>query len=346
MKEQTVMKNNTSRIIIETMLRKALKDVKDSPERSTRNLVDMALQFSEGRFQRNFFSTAQTMLQNEHSSYYGLVKDIAANVDSEKIVHFGMNLGYNSCTAGAAQIREAEESCGYNIPWCVGMALDSARLTEEPEAYDQVITQGEKLGIYTWMLFGKENLLEVLPLVQAHPDDAFILFCEAENITTAFLDAVSEADHLMLAVQYAENDIDVYDEMRGRQLLYSAWQSYTDRDVEEIVSGDFFDSVQQIHPVFTALAPSPDCSKTAKEKVCNYVEAARNGQTFQTVPWELLYDNSRIDSIISNDPVVAFFDVEGYLYMQAGSEYMDSLNLFKNDLSRILERAFVSRSRL
>ncbi|MCD7956804.1 MAG: hypothetical protein LUG93_13870 [Lachnospiraceae bacterium] len=334
------MKNNTSRIIIETMVRKALKDVKDSPERSTRNLVDMALNFSEGRFQRSFFSAAQTMLQNEHSSYYGLVKDVAANVDTEKIVRFGMNLGYNSCTAGAAQIREEEESCGYNIPWCVGMILDSTRLTEKPETYDRVIAQGEKLGIYTWMLFGKGNLLEVLPLVQAHPDNAFTLLCEPEDITMAFLDAASDADHLMLSVRYAENNIDVYDEMRGRALLYSAWRYYTDQNVEEIVSGDFFESAQQVHPVFTALVPSPDCSEGAKEKVCSFVERARNGQTFQTVPWEFFYDNSRIDSIISNDPAVAFFDSEGYLRTQADSEHMDSLNLFKNDLSRILERAF------
>ena len=46
------MGNDISRILIETVIRKALRDVKDSPERSTRNLVDMALHFSSGPFQR------------------------------------------------------------------------------------------------------------------------------------------------------------------------------------------------------------------------------------------------------------------------------------------------------
>ena len=59
------MENSISRMLVEMVVRKALKSIKDDPERGIRNLVDMALQFSsEGRFQRDFFSAAQTMLQN------------------------------------------------------------------------------------------------------------------------------------------------------------------------------------------------------------------------------------------------------------------------------------------
>ncbi len=52
----------TSRVLIETVVRKALVDIKETPERCTRNLVDMALHFCEGRYQRNFFECAKTML--------------------------------------------------------------------------------------------------------------------------------------------------------------------------------------------------------------------------------------------------------------------------------------------
>jgi len=48
------MEKRMSRIIIETIVKKALKYIKHSPERGLRNLIDMALQFSEGRFQKNF----------------------------------------------------------------------------------------------------------------------------------------------------------------------------------------------------------------------------------------------------------------------------------------------------
>lgn len=49
------MENNISRILIETTVRQTLKGLNEDPKRSIRNLVDMALYFSEGRFQRHFF---------------------------------------------------------------------------------------------------------------------------------------------------------------------------------------------------------------------------------------------------------------------------------------------------
>ena len=94
-------------ILIETIVRKAIRDIRDSPKRSTRNLIDMALNFSEGRFQSRFFEMAQSMLRDENSAYYRLIPDMVVNVDTEKIIHFGINLGYNSCTAGAKKNPDA-----------------------------------------------------------------------------------------------------------------------------------------------------------------------------------------------------------------------------------------------
>ena len=91
-------------ILIETIVRKAIRDIRDSPKRSTRNLIDMALNFSEGRFQSRFFEPAQSILRDENRAYYRLIPDMAVHVDTEKIIHFGINLGYNSCTAGAKKI--------------------------------------------------------------------------------------------------------------------------------------------------------------------------------------------------------------------------------------------------
>ena len=49
------MEHNMSRILIETTVRQTLKGITENPKRSIRNLVDMALHFSEGRFQSRFF---------------------------------------------------------------------------------------------------------------------------------------------------------------------------------------------------------------------------------------------------------------------------------------------------
>ena len=103
------MTANTSRILIETTVRKTIKDIANDPERSIRRVVDMAVNFSNGRFQKHLFVSAQKMLSNDQSAYYSLVRDTVGNINTEKLVHFGMNLGYNSCTAGAKILREIEE---------------------------------------------------------------------------------------------------------------------------------------------------------------------------------------------------------------------------------------------
>ena len=84
------MENSISKILVGAVVKKALREMKESPERTIRNLIDMALQFSGGRFQQFFFATAQTMLQNENSAYYQLVRDIISYADPERLYTFGM----------------------------------------------------------------------------------------------------------------------------------------------------------------------------------------------------------------------------------------------------------------
>lgn len=334
------MENTTSRIIIETLVKKALREIKESPERSIRNLVDMALHFSKGHFHRNFFETAQAMLQNENSPYYGLIEDVVCNVDSERLIHFGINLGYNSCTVGAKMIREIEAKEHYNIPWTILLNLDPLYYSDHRQDYGALISQGEKIGIYTWMLFPTTTAVDFLQLVQEHPDSAFILFCKPKDITLSFLDCVSKCTNLMLAVHYDEDTADACDLLRSAKLLYSVCSVYTEDDVESITGGELFFSIQQLHPVFTILLADSKCPDTARQTVYEAVKRVRNRQEYQTIALEATSDSSFIDSIISNDACLAGFDSEGYLFTLQGSEKEDRFHFLQNELPHILKLAF------
>ena len=56
------MKEDMTRILIASMLEKAFNDGKSSPRRAARNLVDLGVAFSKGRFQKRFLVYAQEML--------------------------------------------------------------------------------------------------------------------------------------------------------------------------------------------------------------------------------------------------------------------------------------------
>ncbi len=329
------MEKTIGRLLVERVVRKAIKDIKESPERSVRNLVDMALQFSDGRFQHRFFDIAHKMLENEDSGYYRLIRDTAALADSEHIYAFGMNLGYNGCTVGAARIRENEKSLGCNIPWAVLLSADPMNMA----SYSNAIAEGEELGIYVWGLFPTQDPAALLPLVSSHPDSAFIFFAGSEDIEPAFVDEAAAAENLMIAVRYDENEINEYLALRERGMICSVWYSYGSEDEELISSGDLFLCTQDISPLFTILIPEPGCPENVRKSVYEAVLAARNEQSYHTIPWSLPDDNRQVDRIISEDDCFAYFDAEGNL---AGRD--KDCNLFSMGLADIFRKAFPKKA--
>ena len=238
-RNKKAMAGETTRILIETIVSKALRDIQDSPERTIRNLVDMAQHFAKGRFQQHFFDAAQRLLENENSPYYALVQDVAHHVSPERLLTFGINIGYNGCTLGAKTIRETEALEGFNIPWAITLQLKKEILHAHAEQYQKMISQGEKLGIHMWFLICHDEPLEALELVADHPESAFVLFFSKEYASHRLLEQSVEFKHLMLAVQFDEEDAQFCMEMRDMGLLYAVYDEYTDDTAEDILSERF-----------------------------------------------------------------------------------------------------------
>ncbi|EET59318.1 hypothetical protein BRYFOR_08632 [Marvinbryantia formatexigens DSM 14469] len=332
--------NDTPRILIETIVRKTLKDIKASPRRSTRNLVDMALNFSEGRFQRNFFETAQKMLENGQSPYYALIQDTVAHVDTERLLQFGMNLGYNGCTVGAKKIRETEEKEHYNIPWMLSFYFGPEQLPGDCQTYQSAISAGEKLGIHVWMLKPEGCAQEALALVREHRKSAFALFCSPQEITEEFLREVREINNLMIVVHYGKDMEAACRKLRENGLLYALHYTYTQEETEKILDGGMFEEMQQLYPAVSMLSAAPGCPENIKEEIYEYVKKAREEQLFRTVVWEADYDSLLVDGIISQDAALAWFDTEGCLVTLEGRKEGADFRLSQRSLPDILKQAF------
>lgn len=337
------MENRMSRILVGSVVREGLENIKKDPERRIRNLVDMALEFSKGQFQEHFFSAAQTILQNEGSGYYELIRDIVDHVETDCLYTFGMNLGYNGCTVGAKKIKENEDQRNHNIPWAVVLQIDTEKWQTTNTRYHEVIREGESLGIYVWMLFVRENPQVMLSLAQAHPDSAFILFCEPEDLTPPVLSEIKKTKNLMLTIRYQEDTVNLCADLREAGLLYSVWYQYGQTELEMIVNGTLFLQTQKCHPVFTVLLPKPECPEMIRQLVYQALVRIRKDAAYRTIPWEMKIDNCRIDAVISNDTCSAHFDQDGILYEWGGITHKTSCNLFLNSLPDILNCAFPKR---
>ena len=327
-------------ILIETIVRKAIRDIQDSPKRNTRNLVDMALNFSEGRFQSRFFEMAQSMLQDENSAYYRLIPDMAVNVDTEKIIHFGINLGYNSCTAGAKKIRALEKKEKFNIPWCISLIISETEYEKHEKEYLRVLEQGKRLGIYTWMLYAPGSIEKSLELARQSPEAAFVIYCSPDQITDAMLDEAEDILNVMFAVRYGEGAEEACRLLRFRNFLYSVFYIYEEADADHIFKDGILEEIEILHPVFTGFLGDESCGEKARKAVYQKIIRLRKEQRYPTVLWDIVNDSRFIDGIISEDACGAVFNGEGYFFHAYGEGLQKEYNIFRQPLAEILKQAF------
>lgn len=334
------MEKSMNEILIETTVNQAIKRIQNDPERSTRNLVDIGLHFSEGRFQQSFLELTQKMLENEQSAYYRMIPDIMANVDSKRIVTFGMNVGYHSCTKGARIIREIEELSHFNIPWCVSVEIESLSYWQHSDVYHKLIEDGEALGIYTWIIYSLDDTHHLLELAEDFPDSAFIFCCSPMEICPNLLDEANNLYNIMFAVSYSDGLDEACQLLRNRKFLYSILYNYTANDAEAISSGQIFMELETFHPIFSFFKADASCPLDLQKRVYHSVRDNRLEQNFQTLPFDIIYDNLFIDSIISEDSVSLCIDANGKSLSLNEEQKIVSHNIFDMPLFDILKMQF------
>lgn len=331
--------NTLQKTLIETFVRKALRDINDSPERNTRNLVDMALNFSKGRFQTRFFQSAQRLLSDERSAYYPLVRNVAQNVDHERLLRFGMNLGYNGCTLGANRIREIEAAEGFNIPWALFLEIGSPTFPKHSGAYDSLLRQGKELGIYTWFLRANGFSDSLFDLIACHEDCAFILFCEPDGAFERVMDRAAGLNHLMLSIALEDQTEAACRRLRERKMLYAIHIEYSPENMKDILNDNLLYDTQRMNAAFTSFMPAQSCTRGEQAILYDYILRKREEQEFPTILWEIVRDVFEINAVISDDGCSAGFRPDGSFFTLAHQHEPGDCNLFSSDLKAILMRS-------
>lgn len=331
------MKKDINWMLIESVVRRTVQKLHDSPEREIRNLIDLGLSFADGRFQRKFLKASQKMLRNEKSAYYPLIKDVVSHVDEERLVTFGMNLGYNGCTRGAKTIRQIEQEEGFNIPWALSFSLNPAQI--ENGCYSSVIHQGTEFGIYVYLMEASDPVEQSLALTAEHPDCAFVLFVRPQQITDAFVQQLEKQNNLMLSVEWEEGALESCRLLREHRLLYSVHHQYSAEQVPSLLDGSWLEQVLPAHPAFALLLAQHGCPNVQQQEVYQYVLSVRDGQKYPLILMDIKNDLLMIDNIISSDVCLAGFDRDGTLYSHNATYRTKDYNLFASPVRQILSLA-------
>ena len=330
-------------MLVETVVRRTLKNIQNSPERETRNLVDLGLECSKGRFQKNFLRTTQKMLHNQESAYYSLVKNTVDSVDHDILTTFGINLGYNGCTKGARVIREVEAEYGFNVPWSITLVINEEKLDAEPDFYPSVLQQGISLGIHTYLFFILGDPEKILPLIEKQSECAFIIFLRGYQVSSSFVKKMKAVKNAMTLVYVNKDMPDACQKLRDVKLLYGVYKRYAEQDKKRILSGEWLNTVLPAKPAFAVLRADDSCTPETKKDVYDYVVSVRNSQKYPLVLMDLKYDILAIDRIISEEECMAEFNADGNLRTYEGLQREEKFNIFRHSLEDILREIQIAK---
>lgn len=306
--------NELRRAIIRSAVQKSIREIRQDPKRGIRKMVDLALHFSHGRFQRKILEVMQKELSNPSSAYYSIVTDLAANVKPENLEQFGMDLGYNSWTHGAQIIRNHEAEHGYNVPWCLVLDLRQGMGFDVGE----VMTQGEKMGIYAYFVFaGNEEQTETLCSVfHTHPDCAVFLLLPDAKLPRV---NIENAPNVMTFLPVQDGGTtESAKELLQKQTLFGLWMRYDGGNAQRVLAGEIENLAGGMGAPLVLAVPDEACEQEVRAQVSDCYRARREQKNTPVLLADFYTAIAEIDCVISVESCLLGICSDGTIFTEKG----------------------------
>ncbi|MCI5862910.1 MAG: radical SAM protein [Lachnospiraceae bacterium] len=201
-----------------------------------------------------------------------LLNDVHPNIIKGKALNTAYEAGYR----GFRIAQDLKKKHDVSIPWiilidptsacnlkCTGCwSAEYGNLIQlSYEDLDRVITEGEELGIYAWLMTGGEPLIrkaDILKLAEKHPYSSFHIFTNGTLIDDAFceevvrlgniapsisLEGFEEVNDLRRGKGVFQKVMHAMDIMRKHKLLFGTSICYTSSNYKTVTSDEFLDMI-------------------------------------------------------------------------------------------------------
>ena len=201
-----------------------------------------------------------------------LLNDVHPNIIKAKALDTAYEAGYR----GFRIAQDMKKKHDINIPWiilvdptsacnlkCTGCwSAEYGHLIQlSYEELDRIITEGEELGIYAWLMTGGEPLIrkaDILKLAEAHPYSSFHIFTNGTLIDDAFceevvrlgniapsisLEGFEEVNDLRRGKGVFQKVMHAMDTMKKHKLLFGTSICYTSSNYKTVTSDEFLDMI-------------------------------------------------------------------------------------------------------
>lgn len=301
-----MIRDRLARAMAETLVNKVVMDIKSDPERGLRNIIDLALMVPRGKFSQNLFGIVQRILADEKSAYYTLVKKVAGNVDSENLKKFTFNIGYNSCTCGARYIRSNTNTLGFPIPWSISINMSFS--DNSTGAIKKIISEGKSLGIYLYMIYGKNCIANSMSEIYRDNDEcAFIIFADSDEISD--INKLEGINNILISINGSDRKImaQAADSLHRYSRFFACHRFYNDSNIDLLTSDKELESAEDFTNSFVFYLPEDNCSIDGCIKMKSCLRSLRDSQKYAYIPIDLRSDLPEIDDTICKNSYSIYF---------------------------------------
>lgn len=257
-------------------MKKVLDYLDEDPDNNIPKVLDWVEKFDKDKTAGRQFSAVKSVLEDTHSNWYGLVKSLYTDIDSEVRKTLFENFIINATIIGGKRQKKSREENNCNIPWAILMDPTSScnlhctgcwaaeygdRLNMDFETLDSIIQQGKKLGTYMYIYSGGEPLVrkkDIIRLCEKHSDCTFLAFTNSTLIDQEFADEMLRVKNFIpaISVEGFEEETDfrrgegtyraitkAMEILKENKLPFGISCCYTSKNTDVIGSEEYFDDM-------------------------------------------------------------------------------------------------------
>lgn len=226
-------KDITTRAMVSKTIDGIYKYVEHDRSQGLLKLVDISEKLMGDEFGHEVFKSARELILNPDAKWMKYTYQLLDEIDPYVAKMHVLNLGYQAGFYGFAKTSQFEKEHGYRIPWIILMDPTSAcnmhctgcwaaeyghQMNLSYDDMESIVSQGEELGIYFYMMTGGEPLMrkkDILKLAKKHHKSMFYAFTNGTLIDEALCLEMKRLGNISLALSI-EGFEEVNDARRGQ----------------------------------------------------------------------------------------------------------------------------------
>lgn len=339
--------------------------IEKEPDENIPKLLDWLLRHDNNKTLTNQVNTIKAAISDPDNNWSQLVRSLFTEINSHQRKMLLSGAVINGSLIGSSIQKEIQEKYDCNVPWTILMDPTSAcnlhctgcwaaeygnKMNLSFDEMDDIIRQGKKLGIYSYLYSGGEPLIrkdDIIRLCEKHKNCAFLAFTNASLIDDAFADELLRVGNFVPAISIEgfeeatdarrgkgsyRKAIQAMSRLKERGLMFGISCCYTSENTEVIGSEEFITSMVDMGAKFAwfftympiGASAVPELMVSAEQREFMYKQVRKFRETKPIFIMDFWNDGEFVNGCIAGGKAYLHINANGDIEPCAFMHYSDS----------------------